>query len=179
MGGESVGNGLVAGGPVGGEPEAGGLVGGGPEGEREPARWLLLLQLLLLVPLGVATAMAGGEGGTVPKALLGLLVLTGVVVVARYAHGVTRVSTMILASSIGCLLGCPVSPVADGLNSVVDPVSLSAIGVVALAIAGLGLGKDWTTLKAVGWRVVPVGMVSIAGSFVLAATIAYFVLGAG
>lgn len=157
----------------------------GPEGAREPSQWLV--HLLLLVPLGVATVMAGsegngegnGEGNTVPKALLGLLVLTAVVIVARYAHGVTRLSTMILASSIGCVLGCPLSPVAGGLDPLVDPVSLSVIGVVALAVAGLGLGKDWTVLKAVGWRVVPVGMVSIASSFVLAAVIAHFVLGAG
>lgn len=148
-----------------------------PPGGQEPSTWPLYP--LLLVPLGLATAMAGSGGSTVAKALLGLLVLTAVVIVARYAHGVTRLSTMILASSIGCLLGCPISPVAGLLDPLVDPVSLSVIGVVALAIAGLGLGKDWTMLKAVGWRVIPVGMVSIASSFVLATVIAHFVLGVG
>lgn len=149
----------------------------GPQVRQEPSHWLLYP--LLLVPLGLATVMEGGEGAPVKEPLLGLLVLTGVVIAARYAHAITRLSKMILVTSIGCLLSCPVSPVADLLNPLVKPISLSAIGVVALAVAGLGLGKDWVLLKAVGWRVVPVGMVSIAGSFVLATVIAHFVLGVG
>ena len=148
-----------------------------PKTGRTPSPWPLYP--LLLVLLGVATVMADDAGDTVGKALLGLVVLTGVVIVAWYVHNVTRLSKMILVTTIGCLLACPISPVADLINPLVDPVSLSAIGVVVLAIAGLGLGKDWGLLKAVGWRVVPVGMVSIAGSFVLATVIAHFVLGVG
>lgn len=143
----------------------------------EPSHWLLYP--LLLVPLGLATVMAGDQTGPVPKALLGLLVLTGVVIIARYAHAITRLSKMILVTSIGGLLSCPISPVAHLLNPLVSPVSLSTIGVVALAIAGLGLGKDWALLKGVGWRVVPVGIVSIASSFLLATIIAHFVRGVG
>ncbi|WP_028928051.1 DUF3100 domain-containing protein [Pseudonocardia acaciae] len=140
-----------------------------------PSRWLLYP--LLLVPLALATAMSGAKPDAMRNALVGLLVLTAVVIVASYLHRVARISTMILVASIGCLLASPVSPLSGVLNAFVGQVSLSTIGVVSLAIAGLGLGKDWALLRGVGWRVVPVGLVSIASSFLFATVIAHVVLG--
>ena len=46
-------------------------------------------------------------------------------------------------------------------------------------LAGLGLGKDAPMLRRIGWRIVPVGLVSFAASFIVSAAIAELALGLG
>ncbi|MEB3369878.1 hypothetical protein [Saccharopolyspora mangrovi] len=46
-----------------------------------------------------------------------------------------------------------------------------------LVFAGLSIGKDLPALKRMGWKIVPVGMVSFAASFLVSALIAQFFLG--
>lgn len=135
---------------------------------------------VLFVAIGLALAMTPDTTRSmVGKGLVGLLILLAVVLVARYLHRITHASWMILVATIGGLLASPISPWASTLNGYVDPVGLATIGVPTLVIAGLGLGKDWPLLRRVGWRVVPVGLVSIASSFLFAAVVAHFALGIG
>ena len=55
--------------------------------------------------------------------------------------------------------------------------SVFAIITMLLAVAGLSLGKDLPMLKGIGWKIIPVGIVAIVASFLMAAVIAEFALG--
>jgi hypothetical protein len=46
-----------------------------------------------------------------------------------------------------------------------------------LTFAGLSLGKDIPALKAIGWKIIPVGIVAIASSYILSVIVAEFALG--
>ena len=46
-----------------------------------------------------------------------------------------------------------------------------------LTFAGLSMGKDLPVLRSIGWKIIPVGIVAIASSFILGTVIAEFVLG--
>ena len=56
-------------------------------------------------------------------------------------------------------------------------VNFLSIATVVLVCAGLSLGKDIPLLKNIGWKIIPVGLVAITASFVLATVIAEFTLG--
>ena len=89
-----------------------------------------------------------------------------------------------------CFVGCShverdavpfvhVSPVAGAVAKVLEPVQFLALTTPVLVFAGLGLGKDAPLLRRIGWRIVPVGLVSFAASFVGSAAIAQFALHVG
>jgi hypothetical protein len=58
----------------------------------------------------------------------------------------------------------------------VGSVNFLSICTVMLSVAGLCLGKDLPLLRNVGWKIVPVGLVSITASFLLSVVIAEFAL---
>ena len=68
-------------------------------------------------------------------------------------------------------------PWADVINGAVGSLNQMAIITMLLAVAGLSLGKDLPMLKGIGWKIIPVGIVAIVASFLMAAVIAEFALG--
>ncbi|GAB3865304.1 DUF3100 domain-containing protein [Nocardioides maradonensis] len=110
--------------------------------------------------------------------LAGFALMTAVVLVAL-ALKRCHISPIIGISTIGLLLGSPWSPVADAITKVLTPIDFLTLTTPVLVLAGLGLGKDSAVLRRIGWRVVPVGLVSFAASFLLATLIAQATLGLG
>ena len=63
------------------------------------------------------------------------------------------------------------------LLAIAKSVDLLTVITVMLTIAGLSIGKDLPMLKTIGWKIIPVGTVAIAASFVLSVIVAEFALG--
>lgn len=95
--------------------------------------------------------------------------------VARLTRG--KVPAIIVVMTVGALLTSPISPIAAWLVSVSASVDFLALITVMLTIAGLSLGKDLPMLRSIGWKIIPVGIVSITASFLLSAVVAEFALG--
>jgi hypothetical protein len=107
-------------------------------------------------------------------ALLSLLTVLGVGA-ARITKG--KVPAIIVVITIGALATSPISPVAAWVVEASAGVDFLSVITVMLTIAGLSLGKDLPMLKSIGWKIIPVGMVAIIASFLLATIVAEFALG--
>lgn len=105
--------------------------------------------------------------------------LCGLVALALWVARVTRgrVPAIIVVITVGALLTSPVSPIATWLTTVSASVDFLSVITVMLTIAGLSLGKDLPMLRGIGWKIIPVGTVAIAASFLLSAVVAEFALG--
>ncbi|MDI3409170.1 DUF3100 domain-containing protein [Streptomyces cavernicola] len=113
------------------------------------------------------------------KILAGYALMTAVVLVAVALKKYTKLSPVIGVTTIGILLSSPWSPVGEQISSLLKPIEFLALTTPVLVLAGLGLGKDFGTLRRVGWRIVLVGLVSFAASFVVSTLIAEVTLGLG
>ena len=114
-----------------------------------------------------------------PMMLVGFVIMAGVVLASLALKRWAKISPIIGLTTIGLLLGCPWSPVAGAVADLLEPIDFLALTTPVLVLAGLGLGKDSAVLRRIGWRIVPVGLVSFAASFVVAAGIAQVALGLG
>lgn len=106
--------------------------------------------------------------------LLAALVLAGLGI-ARMTRG--KVPAIIVVMTGGALLTSPISPIAAWITGTAASVDFLALITVMLTIAGLSLGKDLPMLRNIGWKIIPVGIVSITASFLLSAVVAEFALG--
>lgn len=114
-----------------------------------------------------------------PQVLVGFAIMTAVLVASLGLKKWARISPIIGLSTIGLLLGSPWSPVATWITETLAPIEFLPLTTPVLVLAGLGLGKDSAVLRRIGWRIVPVGLVSFAASFLVAAVIAEVALGLG
>ncbi|WP_285727680.1 DUF3100 domain-containing protein [Psychromicrobium xiongbiense] len=87
-----------------------------------------------------------------------------------------KVISMVFIITLGTLLSSPISPIASFLVSMVTSVNFLSITTVVLTFAGLSLGKDLPLLRRVGWRIIPVGLVAIASSYLFSTFIAELIL---
>lgn len=94
---------------------------------------------------------------------------------ARMTRG--RVPAIIVVMTVGAFLTSPASPIAGWVTATAASVDFLALITVMLTIAGLSLGKDLPMLRGIGWKIIPVGIVSITASFLLSAVVAEFALG--
>jgi hypothetical protein len=111
--------------------------------------------------------------------VVGYLVLAVLVAIGQAVARLTRgkVGAMVTVITVGALVSSPLSPVADQLLGVVNGVDFLAVCTLVLTIAGLSLGKDLPMLRAIGWKIIPVGLVAIAASYLLSVVVAEFALG--
>ncbi|MCI1748257.1 MAG: DUF3100 domain-containing protein [Acidipropionibacterium sp.] len=107
------------------------------------------------------------------------LILSVLIAISMWISRLTRgkVSAMLVAVTLGALSTTPVSPVAGVLFTTTQSVPFLAICTLVLTFAGLSLGKDIPALKAIGWKIIPVGIVAIASSYILSVIVAEFALG--
>jgi hypothetical protein len=87
------------------------------------------------------------------------------------------ISAIVYITTIGAYISSPWFFGAAALTGVIKSVDFLSIATVMLTLAGLSLGKDIPLLKNIGWKIIPVGLVAITASFLLATVIAEFALG--
>lgn len=140
------------------------------------------------VPLWASLAVISAAGlvvaGISTKSFSVDMVLTFALIAALVAAGLGiakitrgRVPAIIVVMTVGAFLTSPISPIAAWLTGVSASVDFLALITVMLTIAGLSLGKDLPMLRSIGWKIIPVGIVSITASFLLSAVVAEFALG--
>lgn len=147
---------------------------------RGPVRVPLYVAMPLLTVIGVfiASIAAGGFSWNIVGGYLVIdaLLLAGLGL-SRLCRG--KVPSMVFIITLGALASSPVSPIAKTLITMVGSVNFLSICTVVLTVAGLSLGKDIPLLRRIGWRIVPVGLVAIASSYLFSVVIAQFTLGLG
>ncbi|MEV0081442.1 DUF3100 domain-containing protein [Saccharopolyspora sp. NPDC050642] len=131
--------------------------------------------LIALVAMFVSNAVHAG--GVEPRALLGFALVAAVVFAGLGIKRLTKLPAVAGTSALAILLTSPISPFADAVMSLVKPVEFLAMATPILVFAGLSIGKDLPALKRIGWRIVPVGLMSFAASFLVSALIAQVFLG--
>lgn len=112
------------------------------------------------------------------RALGGFLVLAALVAVGIWVSQLSRgrVGAMFVVITLGALISTPWSPVQEPLLTLVNQVDFLGVCTLVLSVAGLSLGKDLPMLKAIGWKIIPVGLVSITSAYLLASTVAQLAL---
>lgn len=137
----------------------------------------LWLSLSVLTVLGIGTASIAAKGLSL-SIVLGYVILLALVLVGIALAKVTRkISAIVFITTIGAYISSPWFFAAEPLNAAVKTVDFLSIATVMLTLAGLSLGKDIPLLKNIGWKIIPVGLVAITASFLLATVIAEFALG--
>ncbi|MDA3630736.1 DUF3100 domain-containing protein [Saccharopolyspora sp. WRP15-2] len=144
------------------------------------AHIVVTLHTTLPVSFGVGVLVAAiAEGGLSWSIIGGYLVITALVgislAVCRLARG--KFTPLLVILTLGAAVSSPVSPIAGVLADLVNSVELLSITTAVLTAAGLSLGKDLPALRSISWRIVPVGIVAIAASYLLSVVIAEFALG--
>ncbi|NYD78334.1 DUF3100 domain-containing protein [Arthrobacter cupressi] len=149
-------------------------------GNRGPVRVPLYIAMPVLTVIGIfiASIAAGGFSWNI---LGGYLIIDALLLaglgLSRLCRG--KVPSMVFIITLGALASSPVSPFAKALITMVTSVNFLSICTVVLTVAGLSLGKDIPLLRRIGWRIVPVGLVAIASSYLFSVVIAQFTLGLG
>ncbi|MGW8484562.1 DUF3100 domain-containing protein [Microbacterium sp. NPDC055903] len=138
----------------------------------------LWVSLTIISIAGILVAMIAAKSFSIDM-LITYAVLCALVAVSLWVAKLTRgkVPAIIVVMTVGTLLSSPISPLADWFISVTASVDFLSIITMMLTIAGLSLGKDLPMLKSIGWKIIPVGTVAIAASFLLSAVVAEFALG--
>jgi len=138
----------------------------------------LWVSLTIISIAGILVAMVSAKTFSVDMVIT-YAVLCGLVALSLWISRITRgkVPAIIVVMTVGALLSSPISPLAGWFTAVTASVDFLSIITVMLTIAGLSLGKDLPMLKSIGWKIIPVGTVAIAASFLLSAVVAEFALG--
>lgn len=132
--------------------------------------------IVFVVGLVTASIAAGGPSLSI---FWGYVVLTALVLLSEVLSWLTRrkIAAIVWVTTIGAYISSPWFLWGEALTEIVNSVDLLSIATAVLTFAGLSLGKDADLLKSVGWKIIPVGLVSLTAAFLLSTVIAEFTLG--
>ena len=143
--------------------------------------------LLILLGAGVVVSLVdhftneatAGTSLNIGGMVLGWAVMIALTVLGIYCSKWTKgkLPGIAVVMTLGAYFTSPAFPWADTVVAYASNVNTMAVITMLLAIAGLSLGKDLPMLKGIGWKIIPVGIVAITASFLIAAVIAEFALG--
>lgn len=132
--------------------------------------------ILGIVTAAMLVAVWTFGGAITLDVLPGFALIVAITAFAMVVHQRLRISSLVVAMTATMLLASPWSPVAGTLVDLVAPINFLPLTTPVLVLAGLGLAKDAKVLRHIGWRVVPVGLLVFAATFVASALIAQLVL---
>ncbi|WP_427015552.1 DUF3100 domain-containing protein [Pseudarthrobacter sp. P1] len=142
-----------------------------------PVSMPLWLSLGILTILGIATASVAAKGFSW-TIVGGYAVMLALMLLSLFLAKVSRkISAIVWITTLGAYISSPWFFGAPALTALVKSVDFLSIATVMLTLAGLSLGKDIPLLRTIGWKIIPVGLLAIAASFLLATAIAEFTLG--
>ncbi|HMR50560.1 MAG TPA: DUF3100 domain-containing protein, partial [Arachnia sp.] len=133
--------------------------------------------LLILSGAGLVTASIAAKGFSIDMiityAIMAAMVTLGLWI-ARVTKG--KVPALIVVIVLGAYITSPWFPGAGWVLETAASVDFLSVITLMLAIAGLSIGKDLPMLKQIGWKILPVGFVVIAATFLASTVIAEGVL---
>lgn len=104
-----------------------------------------------------------------------LLLLTGLSF--RLARLVPSVPSSVWVLTITTVLSAPFMPTAGLLAGLTEHLDVILIGLPALTLIGLTVGRDVKALKSLSWKIVVVALVTYSASFIAAAALGQMALG--
>ncbi|GAA3712825.1 DUF3100 domain-containing protein [Zhihengliuella alba] len=150
-----------------------------PKKDTAPRKAASDWSLLGLTAVLMLVAVWAAGGGVSLEVLPGMGMIVAFVVVGMLAHRYLRISSLVVTMTLAMLATLPWSPIAGGVLALAEPIDFLPMTTPVLVLAGLGLGRDARVLGSVGWRIVPVGLLVLTGTFLGSVLIAQLVLGAG
>lgn len=133
--------------------------------------------LLILAGAGLVTATIANGGFSfnmvITYAIIAAMVALGILA-ANATKG--KVPALIIVIAIGAYITSPWFPGSEWVLATAASIDFLAVITLMLAIAGLSIGKDLPMLKQIGWKIIPVGFVVIAATFLASTVIAQVVL---
>jgi hypothetical protein len=111
--------------------------------------------------------------------VLGLMVMIALILVSQACGRLTgriHIPAIIWTMTLGGLVSSPWSPIASTIVPWVSSVDFMSLVTVILTCAGLSMGKDLPILRHVGWKIFPVGALSVIATFSFATILAEFTL---
>lgn len=141
----------------------------------------LLNMVIVLIITGLLVAIANLIGYKVDwySSLLGIAVIVVIGLVGMTLSQVpvlNKLPMVFWISFVAVILSLPAFPGSAWIIETTKKVQFLAITTPVLAYAGLSIGKDIEMFKKLSWRIVPVALAVITGTFIFAAIIAQFVL---
>lgn len=120
--------------------------------------------------------VVGTKGFTGADALgiLVLLLLTGLSF--RLARLLPSVPSSVWVLAITTILSAPFLPTAGLLAALTGHLDVILIGLPALTLIGLTVGRDITALKALSWKIIIIALLTYSASFIAAAALGHFAL---
>lgn len=120
--------------------------------------------------------IVGTKGFTGADALgvLVLLLLTGLSF--RLARLLPSVPSSVWVLAITTILSAPFLPTAGLLAALTGHLDVILIGLPALTLIGLTVGRDITALKALSWKIIIIALLTYSASFIAAAALGHFAL---
>lgn len=109
---------------------------------------------------------------------IGMLCLIGFIGVClgKFMNNFVKLPSFLWLAIIAILIACPLSPIADQVYDLSNKMEFmtptSALG----AFAGISLGKDIRTFLKMGWKLIIVGLLVIAGSYIGSVIVAQVVM---
>ncbi|CVK20065.1 MULTISPECIES: hypothetical protein [Sporomusa] len=141
----------------------------------------LLNMTIVLIITGLFVAVANLIGYKVDwySSLLGIAVIVAIGLVGMILSQIpvlNKLPMVFWISFVAVILSLPAFPGSAWIIETTKKVQFLAITTPVLAYAGLSVGKDIEMFKKLSWRIVPVALAVITGTFIFAAIIAQFVL---
>lgn len=135
--------------------------------------------LLILSGAVIAGAsMVGYKVNLVDAAIgAGILVAVGVsgFLLAK-VPGFNKLPSIVWISAVAIFVSSAAFPWSKDVVRLAFKVPFMAVCTPTLAYAGLSIGKDFEAFGKLSWRIIPVAMAAIAGTFICAAFIAQWAL---
>lgn len=135
----------------------------------------------VLIITGVFIAIGNMIGYAVDwySSLVGIVVLVVIGIIGMALSkvpGLNKLPMVFWISIVAIVVSLPVFPGSAWIIQTTKKVQFLAITTPVLAYAGLSLGKDIALFKKLSWRIIPVTLAVITGTFLFAAIIAQFIL---
>lgn len=135
-----------------------------------------ILVLAVLIT-SVGNVIAAGEtwsNSILGVTVIGLVAFAGVIV--SYLPGFHKLPMVFWVSLVGVIVSMPQFPGNAWFVATTNHVNFLATCTPVLAYAGLSLGKDIEAFKRLSWRIVPVALAGVTGTFICSALLAQLLL---
>lgn len=141
----------------------------------------LLNMAIVLIITGLLITVSNLIGYKVDwySSLLGIMIIVAIALAGMAISKLpvlNKLPMVFWISFVAVILSLPGFPGSEWIIQTTKKVQFLAITTPILAYAGLSLGKDIEMFKKLSWRIVPVALAVITGTFIFASIIAQIIL---
>jgi hypothetical protein len=137
--------------------------------------WLLVMVSIIMIITNVL-----GLGMPIGNSIIGIGVLSGIALVgltiSKFMSRFIKLPSMMYVSLLGLLLASPISPIKETIVNLTSYAAFLAPSTALGAFAGISLGKDIKSFAKMGWKLVFLTILIVAGTFIGSALVAHVVL---